>query len=238
MKTKNRVVESFENDLESDLDPELDSMEDGLDFDPNDPEEQGMSDEELIEHASQMSDAQTEALQRSRKRGKAPRAGARSRVTAAQEDARGRNPRREREFEWRPQNTLDAPPPRPGMEQRWIRYQLNAANDPQNWSRQKRQHWTPRKLDTVTEEFSPPTTEVAGLGSVISVGDLILCERPAYIGQSRRRFFAKKLQRQLAAAKRKITGVQDPDNPIMMVDRADLPPTVGIGRRVRAQDDE
>ncbi len=106
-------------------------------------------------------------------------------------------------LEWRPANTLEAPPPRAGMVQRWIRFTLSNEDDPKNWTRKTREGWVPRTLDTVAEGYSPPTIAHAKHGTLIGVGDLILCEMPRELHQSRKRYFREKWERQLAAIERR-----------------------------------
>ncbi len=106
-------------------------------------------------------------------------------------------------LEWRPANTLDAPPPRPGMVQRWIRFTLSNEDDPKNWTRKTREGWTPRTLETVPDGYTPPTLQHGKHGTLIGVGDLILCEMPRELHQSRKKYFRDKWERQLAAIERR-----------------------------------
>jgi hypothetical protein len=64
---------------------------------------------------------------------------------------------REEELEWKRPSTLEAPPPRPGYVQRWIRTSIGASNDPQNVSKRFREGWRPRPADTVPRGYTPPT---------------------------------------------------------------------------------
>lgn len=142
--------------------------------------------------------------------------------------------------EWRPANTLDAPPPRPGMIQRWIRYQSPGPEgnlDAKNWSRATREGWSPRKLGTVPEGFDAPTAAHAQYGTVISIGDLILCEMPIERYKARRKFFREKLARQLAAiTKKPLTMAESLNGPHIQVESKK---DVSFGRRkARATDED
>lgn len=216
-----KLVDDFDEDL-----PETGE------FDPDEPVE--MTDEDAGELVAEMSDRERDALERSRKRGRAPHSESRGHRSNA---AVGQREHRDNDFAYRPLNSLDAPPPNPGMEQRWIRVLVGDKNDVRNWSKQQRYHWKPRSLETVPGDYNPPTQQVKGLGDVIMVGDLILCERDARYGRSRKKFMAEQHRRQMAATKRHINKVERDDHPIRVTDRDDAP-TVGRGRRVRAQDDE
>ena len=198
------------------------------------------TDEDVQEEVERMSSEQRRAVERSRTHGRASTKGRRQgRQTAAKSLAKARTPVREREVEWQPANTLEAPPARPGMEQRWIRFQLGDKNDPRNWSRKTRERWAPRRLETVPEQYVPPTLSHGQLGEVVGVADLILCERPIEVGRARKKYFRAKTQRQLAAAERRHADkVSNSDNPIRVTSKRDLSRGTGHRRRVQAQDDE
>jgi hypothetical protein len=107
------------------------------------------------------------------------------------------------EFEWKPSNTLDAPEPRPGFVQRWVRFMVGADQDPKNWSRSTREGWRPRSLDTVEKGFNAPTMNHGTLGTVIQVGDVILCEMDERLYKSRKKFFRMKGLRQKEAMEKR-----------------------------------
>jgi hypothetical protein len=106
--------------------------------------------------------------------------------------------------EWHPANNLQAPKARPGMAQRWVRFAIGNTDDPRNWSRSQREGWTPRSLETVPAGFNAPTmAHPGGTGSVIAIGDLILCEMPIARFISRKKYFKAKLERLLAAMQKR-----------------------------------
>lgn len=229
MAKRNPIVEA---DYDEGEELSLDDFEEG-EFDPDEADEE--TDEDVEAALAEMEEAQRRQVQQSRQRGKAPSKGVRKgHQTPAQKVARARAPARQREVLWEPANTLDAPPARPGMEQRWIRFQLADKDDPRNMSRKLRERWAPRKLDTVTEDYAPPTLKHGQMGTVIGVGDLILCERPAEIGRARKKFFRDKAARQQAAAARHhVDKVMRGDHPITVHNPTEAP-TVGRGTRRRA----
>ena len=111
------------------------------------------------------------------------------------------------EFEWKPANTLDAPEPRPGFVQRWVRFMVGSDQDPKNWSRSNREGWRPRSMDTVEKGFNAPTMNHGTLGTVIQVGDVILCEMDERLYKSRKKFFrAKAIRQKEAMEKRPMQG--------------------------------
>lgn len=109
----------------------------------------------------------------------------------------------DKDEDWAPANTLQAPPRRPGMVQRWVRHALGNDNDPRNWTRAMREGWKPRPLESVPGDFDAPTIKHSVAGTVIAIGDLILCEMPVERFKSRRKYFREKLARQLQAIERK-----------------------------------
>lgn len=229
-KRRNPIIEAGERDDE-DLLPS-----DTSEFELTEREE--LTDDDVLDEVESLTIEARRQLDQSRRRGTAPAHGrAPVHSSPEREAAASRNPQRERAIEWRPANTLDAPPPRAGKEQRWIRFQLGANADPQNVSRKLRDGWAPRKIETVTEDYNPPTIAHGSLGSVIAVGDLLLCERSREIGMARRKYFREKQARQIAASKHKIKGVERGDHPIESYDPFEKP-TVGVGRRVKVQEDE
>lgn len=132
----------------------------------------------------------------------------RRRVESGEKSSKGKTTKgadkvHDKDDEWRPANTLQAPPRRPGMVQRWIRYALSNENDPRNWTRAMREGWTPRPVESVPDGFDAPTMKHGSAGTVIAVGDLILCEMRVERFKSRRVYFRNKLARQLQAIERK-----------------------------------
>lgn len=82
---------------------------------------------------------------------------------------------------WAPPTQLDAPEPRPGMKQRWIRSSLLGKSDGKNISQQGGQGWRPRALSSVPEGERKryPTSKDARTAAEFMVnGDLVLCEIP------------------------------------------------------------
>jgi hypothetical protein len=220
-----------------DIDPaEFAETEDGEyeDFGPEDVGDGEMTDEDVRESVTKMSERQRSAIQSSRKPGRAqaPTGPKRTHTTTAQAAHTKRNPPRVR-AEWKPADSLDAPPPLPGNEARWIRFRVGNDDDQKNFSQKRRSGWVPRTLDTVQEGYYPPTMKHAQLGEIIAVGDLILCERPMEIGIARRRYYKAKLDRQTQAGQRHIRQAERSDHPID-VEHTRGRPTVGMARKRRA----
>lgn len=110
---------------------------------------------------------------------------------------------------WEKPNDLDAPEPRDGYTQRWVRIRLLNDEDAKNTIKMFRQGWLPRPLETVPAGYLPPTIQHAKLGGVIGVDDLILCEMP----------LKKAIQRNAYYQARQDRMVEGIENDIRKVDR-------------------
>lgn len=233
-RSNNKIIEAgrrLDAEDEALLDSEIaadDAEDEGQDYDPAD-----VSVDDMIEAVEGLAPAARARLDATRQRGKS------THKTAPVHSGRAKQERREpasrdRDTEWRPADTLFAPPPRPGMENRWIRIRLGEKDDPRNFQKKFREGWVPVKLSDVTDDLQPPTISFGRHGDVVAVSDLVLCERPVGIGLSRKRYFKQRLERQLRSADRRhVDRVQRDDHVIRGGARVEKP-TVGRGNRNRA----
>lgn len=216
------------------LDAEIAEDDDvGPDYDPRDVDVDTML--EAVNNLGPKARAQLDAT---RKRGTSTHKAAQVHAGRARQEQR-EPVSRDRIGEWKPADTLFAPPARGGMEQRWIRIRLGEKDDQRNFQKKFREGWKPVKLSDTTQELEPPTISFGRFGDVIAVSDLVLCERPMEIGLSRKRYFRKRLERQLRSADRRhVNKVEREDHLIRGGARMEKP-TVGRGTRSRApvQDD-
>ena len=112
---------------------------------------------------------------------------------------------------YRPPMTLEAPPPRKGFTQRWIRMRWGEAVDVKNWSRKMREGWTPRDPATVSSEFfdlPKVRMEHGSLTEVISVEGMVLCEMPIARKRARDAYFRELTDRQMQAVDEDLLKVQ------------------------------
>ena len=93
---------------------------------------------------------------------------------------------------WSRPTSLDAPAPRPGFAQRWIRVAVGNEADPTNTSRKFREGWKPRPADTVGSAFQMPTISHGKWAGAIGVEGSILCEMPKRLKQKRDDAYSKK----------------------------------------------
>lgn len=101
------------------------------------------------------------------------------------------------EADWSRPSELEAPKPRAGFTQRWIRVRLGNDEDARNSMRKFREGWLPRQLDTVPDGYSPPTFFHSRMGNVIGVEDLILCEMPIKKALQRNAYYKAKRDRMI-----------------------------------------
>lgn len=78
---------------------------------------------------------------------------------------------------WKEPSNLEAPPPRPGYVQRWVRCSIRSDSDAGNLARAARRGWMPRQAETAPD-FPAPTIKHGEFAGAIGSVDCILCERP------------------------------------------------------------
>lgn len=106
-------------------------------------------------------------------------------------------------LEWRRHSDLDAPPPREGFVNRFIRVRLGTVRDTGRLRAAIREGWRPVKASSV-DDRTLPNIHLEQFGDVIGVEDLILCEMPKKVFAKRKEFYSKKAGRQRAAISRQL----------------------------------
>lgn len=91
--------------------------------------------------------------------------------------------------EWDVSTLLDAPPPRPGYVQRWVRSGSSDSRAQRVYARRIREGWRPRSLDNVVKTQYPTLAYGSRGENVIAVDDLILMEMPKERNKKRDRFY-------------------------------------------------
>jgi hypothetical protein len=114
----------------------------------------------------------------------------------AEEDARNTSRGETADYEWRRPGNMDAPPPRPGYHQRWVRASLRSDSDNINWHSKMREGWTPRDPSTVPDCSRLFGEYKHGNQAVIQHGGSILCEMPIQRIESKRKFIREEIRRQ------------------------------------------
>lgn len=121
----------------------------------------------------------------------------RSRAKPKQHDDRGRDSRaqdtRNELFDRVDENqpyvkpaSLEAPPPRPGYEQRWVRVGVDGKIDEKNLARKLRGGWRARESSSVPKGYHLPKMSTGRLAGAIVVEGMMLCEIPRKLAQKRR----------------------------------------------------
>ena len=98
---------------------------------------------------------------------------------------------------WKPPTNLDAPPPRPGYVQRWIRTNIRDKDDPGNISQMLRAGWRPRTLESAGLGSFPvlPSGQYKGF---IGLHDCVLCEMPKERAAQIKRYYKAMSDRMVA----------------------------------------
>ena len=96
---------------------------------------------------------------------------------------------------WRLLAELEAPKPRDGHTQRWIRIRVGNNDDSKNSMKKFREGWLPRSVESVPNGYAPPTFLHPRLGDVIGVDDLILCEMPIAKAKQRNAYYRNRTDR-------------------------------------------
>jgi hypothetical protein len=96
-----------------------------------------------------------------------------------------------------PSNLQSTPPPRPGMSQRWIRFDMRGEQDMLNWNRKFRMGWQARDPATLPSSWRHlPKHRANGQGAdMITVGGMVLCEAPVAFVKRYREVVAEKQAR-------------------------------------------
>ncbi len=97
---------------------------------------------------------------------------------------------------WKQPTNTDAPPPRPGFVQRWIRAEFRSESDNLNWQGKVREGWTPRDPATVPDAEAFFGTSKHMDRAVIRVGGLILCEKPVQQHRAKQQAIREATRRQ------------------------------------------
>lgn len=100
--------------------------------------------------------------------------------------------------DWEPTPFTAAPPPRDGMEQRWVRCRIGGTEDVQNVLKRQQQGWTPRPADTLPPGFAgmgQKFDKLPDLGNIIGNQDCVLMERPEELGRKVKAYYARQTGR-------------------------------------------
>lgn len=142
--------------------------------------------------------------------------------TRAQEPAHPPVHGEQHDAPWEQPSNLTAPPPRPGMAQRWIRTGVQNTPDATNVAKAFREGWQPRRADTVEAGFTVPTISHGEFAGVIGIHGMILCEMPQERLALKREFIAQQTKRQTQAVARSLAEQSHPNMPISQVRKTEV----------------
>lgn len=110
-------------------------------------------------------------------------------------------------------SALDAPDPREGMTQRWVRCSVRGEADPRNLNQRMREGWRARHPDTLPEDWSAfaPADKTNGQ---IKVDDLVLMEIPTKVLAQRKAYTDEQTRRQMQGVEHDLERSQMPGHPI------------------------
>lgn len=112
-------------------------------------------------------------------------------------------------------SSLEAPPAREGMTQRWIRQSIRGAADPKNLNRTWREGWRPRPPDTLPEEWRVYANFADKDNGMIVVDDLILMEIDSEVLARRREATQTATHQQMRSVEHDLESAQVRGHPIV-----------------------
>jgi hypothetical protein len=119
-------------------------------------------------------------------------------------------------------SSLEAPPPRKGMKQRWIRHSLRGEADPRNLNRNHREGWRPRSPDTLPEDWRVYAVHANKAEGYIQVDDLVLMEIPEQVLAARKKATERSAAMQMAGVEYDLEKSQMPGLPIQRVHKTSV----------------
>jgi hypothetical protein len=105
---------------------------------------------------------------------------------------------------WKRATALQAPPPRPGFVQRWVRIKSAGQDDTENYERYLEEGWRVRKPSTVPRAHSLATTKSSNNGQMIVKRGHVLMELTESANNQRKAFYQGSLDRQTRAAENEL----------------------------------
>lgn len=141
--------------------------------------------------------------------------------------------------DWRPVSQLEAPPPRPGYAQLWVRTHIRGVEDTANVSKTLQEGWRPRSAESdLPEGYEPPVVSLGRYANVIGAYGMILCEMPLRMYNQRKAHYDGMAAKQSADVANQMK-VSDPDKRKVNIAKADVRDDVEFrAAKAKFQDDE
>lgn len=116
---------------------------------------------------------------------------------------------------WIRPSSLEAPPARKGMTQRWVRKSVRGADDPKNLNRSWREGWRPRPPDSLPHEWRVYADFADKSEGMIVVDDLILMEIDSEILAQRKVATERATEMQIRSVEHDLESAQLRGHPIV-----------------------
>jgi hypothetical protein len=120
---------------------------------------------------------------------------------------------------WKRPSVLDAPAPRPGFVQRWVRYRTGNQEDADNVEKSMSQGWRPVKKAARRREHELTADLHGKYGQFIVKRGLILMELPEHLAQQRNETYAEDQRRMTESIDRNFFKVNNRVMPLMKPSR-------------------
>lgn len=111
------------------------------------------------------------------------------RASREQEMRESEDVHEEEDAPWERPTSLEAPFPRPGMRQRWVRVGTLNRDDATNLARKLREGWKPRQADTIPDTYKYPTLQNGQFAGFVGVEQMVLMEMPEKRWRQRRDYY-------------------------------------------------
>ncbi|MEQ8226718.1 MAG: hypothetical protein RIA64_01430 [Rhodospirillales bacterium] len=142
------------------------------------------------------------------------------------------------EDDWEERDLLDAPEPRPGFAQRWVRTMADGKPDAQNLAKRLNRGWQPRSADTVPKGTFCPTIQHGEFAGVVGIEGMILMERPLKRQMAQRRKNREYTVSQMQGVESDMNRIHDPQSGLGAPQFEHNKTSVMRGRRVAVAEDD
>lgn len=125
-------------------------------------------------------------------------------------------------MDWRPPETLQAPPPPAGWKYTWIRTALGTIEDGDNIRKMFSQGWRPVLKSEIQPGYFPPTISDARFNNgqeTVGVRDMILCKIPTKMKRQRDAYYAAKANTQVREIDKRLHAERQRPGDSFFVDR-------------------
>lgn len=135
---------------------------------------------------------------------------------------------------WRQPQLLDAPPPRPGYCNRWVRYRAGSDEDAEHFEEMLEEGWRPIKRKSVRKVHELTATTHGKYGQYYVKRGLILMELPEKLAIQRKRYYNKQLANMNKGVDRSMFKLQNAIMPLLAPERRTS--VSRVARRGRLED--